>query len=186
VSYLNRNTNSRRTAGSPELLYLLIVLVAGVGTAWFASQKIGTDFSSITTVASVLGLGQTAHPLRYDPRTSAQPSNIQVLAPSDDVVAEGTAAPTTAAPYCQDGQSPTFTLGLAELKAQLGDTMGQPVECEHVTSGSGDTLQQTSTGLAAYIKRSNTVTFTDGWRHWALTARGVTTWEGAQSEPPAA
>jgi hypothetical protein len=59
------------------------------------------------------------------------------------------------------------------------------VECEHVTSPSGDTQQQTTTGLLAYTKASNTVSFTDGWRHWALTAQGYVTWEGPQSEPPA-
>ena len=50
--------------------------------------------------------------------------------------------------------------------------MGAPLECEHPASGNGDTIQQTTTGLAAYTSATNTVSFTDGWRHWAITPSG--------------
>jgi hypothetical protein len=63
--------------------------------------------------------------------------------------------------------------------------MGKAVECEHAASAAGDTVQQTSTGLAAYDKASNTVSFTDGWRHWELTAQGLVSWEGEDKMPPA-
>jgi hypothetical protein len=79
---------------------------------------------------------------------------------------------------------PAFALGLSGLKQQLGDSMGTPVECEHAISASGDTVQQTTTGLAAYDKATNTVSFTDGWRHWAITPRGFVAWEGSDSNPP--
>ena len=89
------------------------------------------------------------------------------------------------ASFCQAGQMPAFVNGLAQLKAQLGETMGAPLGCEHPSTAVGDTVQQTTTGLAAYSSRTNTVSFTDGWRHWAL--RDNTTllsWEGTESVPP--
>jgi hypothetical protein len=70
------------------------------------------------------------------------------------------------------------------LKQQVGNTIGAPIECEHSTSPAGDTIQQTTTGLVAYTRLSNTVTFTDGWRHWAMTPRGLVIWEGTDSTPP--
>jgi hypothetical protein len=36
----------------------------------------------------------------------------------------------------------------------------------------------------AYSKLTNTVSFTDGWRHWAITANGAVTWEGTDPNPP--
>ena len=64
--------------------------------------------------------------------------------------------------------------------------MGTPVECEHPADTSGDTVQQTTTGLAAYTQATNTVSFTDGWRHWAISPSGFVSWEGTESTPPAA
>lgn len=61
--------------------------------------------------------------------------------------------------------------------------MGQPLECEHPDSVSGDTLQRTTTGLAFYRKSSNTPTFTDGTTHWALTPDGVQTWASDSIDP---
>ena len=54
------------------------------------------------------------------------------------------------APFCQPGEPATFQFGIAELRDRLGDIMGSPLECEHVNAESGDTVQQTSTGLAYY------------------------------------
>jgi hypothetical protein len=79
----------------------------------------------------------------------------------------------------------SFALGIAALKQRLGATMGDPIECEHPASGNGDTVQKTTTGLAAYRKSSNTVSFTDGWRHWALRDANLITWEGDSPDPPA-
>ena len=45
--------------GSPELVYLLVVLAAGVATAYWAGHQIGLDLSSVTGVVSMLGLTET-------------------------------------------------------------------------------------------------------------------------------
>ncbi|MDP6349329.1 MAG: hypothetical protein QF719_06025 [Chloroflexota bacterium] len=83
--------------------------------------------------------------------------------------------PAAAAPYCPEGQEPGFSLGFASLQAEIGDTMGAPIECEHSDVLSGDTLQNTTTGLAFYRESTGIVMFTDGWNHWALTNYGIVT-----------
>lgn len=90
------------------------------------------------------------------------------------------------APFCAPGQTPQFQAGFAALKARLGPTMGEPIECEHANSDNGDTLQETTTGLAFYRRATNTPTFTDGFRHWALTSAGLVYWEGSSIDPPVA
>jgi hypothetical protein len=177
MAYLNRNTSSRKTAPSAEFLYLLIALAAGAATFWYAGHKIGMDLSAITTAATILGIGQK--PINYDPRAPVQSANAQVVT---TVSAEESTAPP--APYCNPGQAPAFANGMAQLQLQLGETMGTPLECEHAASAAGDTVQQTTTGLASYNAHTNTVSFTDGWRHWALGAEGVVAWEGSESSPP--
>ena len=62
--------------------------------------------------------------------------------------------------------------------------MGNPFECEHPNNANGDTLQKTTTGLAFYRKSTNTPTFTDGYRHWGLTATGIVGWVGDAVDPP--
>jgi hypothetical protein len=89
------------------------------------------------------------------------------------------------APFCAPGASPRFSNGFAALKASLGATMGDPVECEHNDGATGDVLQQTTTGLAFWRQSTNTPTFTDGYRHWALTSNGLLAWEGSSIDPPA-
>jgi hypothetical protein len=181
MAYIHRHSPSKRSsAGSPELVYLLVVLAAGIATAWWAGHKIGFDLSGISTAASVLGLTETAQaqvPQRvvgYSPGPAAASAD----------AGQATQSSAAAAAYCDPGQVPAFALGLADLKQQLGDTMGTPVECEHVASAGGDTVQKTTTGLAAYNRATNTVSFTDGWRHWALTPGGLVTWEGTDPNPP--
>ena len=93
-------------------------------------------------------------------------------------------ASALAAPYCGSGESPQFRFGFAHLRSLLGETMGQPIECEHANAENGDTLQQTSTGLSFYRKATNTPTFTDGWNHWAWTVEGLVTWTGSDVDPP--
>jgi len=94
------------------------------------------------------------------------------------------AALAQAAPFCGSGTSPRFVYGFADLKARLGSTMGDPIECEHTDGSSGDVLQQTTTGLAFWRKSTNTATFTDGYRHWGLTPAGLLSWEGSAVDPP--
>jgi hypothetical protein len=149
-------------------MYLIVVLMAATATAWFAAQQIGMNLSVIETLASLLGITETVgttHPVGY-PQVETDLSD------------------SSLPPYCQAGKTPAFVNGLAALKQQIGDVMGTPLECEHVASAQGDTVQQTSTGLAAYDSLTNTDTFTDGWHHWALTLDGVVTWEGTDSGPP--
>lgn len=100
------------------------------------------------------------------------------------IVAPASAASAQAAPFCGPSESPRFVAGFAALKTQLGATMGDPVECEHPNSTNGDTLQNTSRGLAFWRKATNTPTFTDGHRHWALTPGGLVYWEGSSIDPP--
>ena len=96
------------------------------------------------------------------------------------------ATPTpTGPPFCEGGHVPEYQFGFAALKAQLGDLMGDPVECEHTNPDNGDSLQQTSKGLAFYRKSTNTPTFTNGHEHWALTAQGLVYWTGDSIDPPA-
>jgi hypothetical protein len=170
MSYVNRYP-TRKRAGSAELVYLLVVLAAGVATAWWAGHKVGMDLSSLSTAASILGLTETGRITHGAVGYTARAQAVQ----QDQAVA----------PYCRPGQVPAFALGLSGLKERLGDAMGSPVECEHASSPTGDTLQQTTTGLAAYKTLTNTVSFTDGWRHWAITPGGFVAWEGTESDPPA-
>ena len=88
------------------------------------------------------------------------------------------------APYCQPGQEPRFVLGIADLAHRLGETMGQPLECEHLDQSSGDVRQQTTTGLAVYRPDTNTTSFTNGWRHWSMVDGQVVSWIGPDDEPP--
>jgi hypothetical protein len=81
-------------------------------------------------------------------------------------------------PQCQVGQWPQFNYGFAALRLDIGDQMGEPVECEHAIDISGNTAQRTTTGLASYDNSMNTPTFTRGNDHWALNNRGLVYWTG--------
>src|SRR5205085_194279 len=96
-----------------------------------------------------------------------------------------TAPPTAAAgPYCASGQPATFVLGFAQLHDTLGDAvMGEPVECEHANAANGETLQQPTTGLAIYRPSTGELSFTDGWRYWALTPASTVAREGDDQMP---
>jgi hypothetical protein len=85
---------------------------------------------------------------------------------------------------CPSGLTPEFALGFGELKAWLGDRMGEPLSCERF-GPEGDALQQTTRGLARYRKGTNTPSFTSGSEHWALTDRGLAHWQGDSVDPPA-
>jgi hypothetical protein len=87
-------------------------------------------------------------------------------------------------PYCAPGQPAAFVFGIAALHDRLGDTMGAPLECEHLDSESGDTTQRTSTGLAYFRPSINTAIFTDGSTHWALVDGRVLRWAGTAVVPP--
>jgi hypothetical protein len=168
----SRRITRKRKPHSGEFTTLLLGLAAGVFTAWWAAHTVNMNLSGIETVASVLGVNQPttdlSRPVGY--------SEVKSQAATD-------AAP---APYCEPGQTPAFALGLRALHQQIGNVMGEPVECEHAASAIGDTVQQTSTGLAAYSSLTNTDTFTDGWHHWALTPSGLVAWDGTDTAPSVA
>ena len=90
----------------------------------------------------------------------------------------------TGAPFCAPGESPRFVHGIAALQGRLGDTMGTPIECEHVNPANGDTLQRTTTGLAYYRPSLGASMFTDGTTHWALTEGTVVLWRNESVTPP--
>lgn len=169
MHYSSRQFRRQRSVFSAESLYLLLVVAAAVATAYWAGHSIGVNLSVINTAVSVLG---------FEERSESPP---QV-----GYAQTSTAAPTSpqAAPYCQPGEQPSFANGMASLHAQVGSAMGAPVECEHAGSVAGDTVQQTSTGLAAYHGTTSTEMFTDGWHHWALGPNGLVTWDGTSADPP--
>jgi hypothetical protein len=89
-----------------------------------------------------------------------------------------------AAPFCDQDKAVEWLPALVPLTEQLGETMGDPIECAHPAGDSDDTLQQTSTGLALLRATTGAPTFTDGTNHWALIASGLVTWTGASLDPP--
>jgi hypothetical protein len=91
------------------------------------------------------------------------------------------------APHCEGAlELPRFTFGFAALEERVGPTMGTPVSCEYADpNGSGDTLQDTTTGLAFWRKATNTATFTNGWDHWAISDMGQVHWTDPSIDPPA-
>src|SRR5205823_2133590 len=88
-------------------------------------------------------------------------------------------------PFCESGERPQFSSRMTGLRDRLGTTMGALLECEHTDTGSGDTAQKTTTGLACLRRATNTPSFTDGSRHWALTSVGLTQWTESTADPPA-
>ena len=68
--------------------------------------------------------------------------------------------------------------------SRIGDAMGDPLECEHPDSANGDTLQQTTTGLAIYRQNTNTPEFTDGFNHWVLGNDGLQAWAVLNAADP--
>jgi hypothetical protein len=89
-----------------------------------------------------------------------------------------TAVMAQSAAACPPGRAPSFLSGFASLQTNLGSSMGEPTECEHVDPVSGDTFQRTTTGLALYRRDTNTPMFTNGREHWALTSDGLVHWSG--------
>jgi hypothetical protein len=107
-----------------------------------------------------------------------------VLAVAAALGAQPPSAFAQAGAFCRPGEVPAFTFGFAALKAQLGPTMGDPVECAHPNPANGDVLQQTTTGLSFWRKSTNTPTFTNGYEHWGLTPGGLVSWAGDSVDPP--
>jgi hypothetical protein len=86
-------------------------------------------------------------------------------------------------PHCQAGKWPEFNYGFAALRLDLGDAMGDPVECEHAIDAIGDTQQQTTTGTASYDHVANIPSYNFGTDNWALSTRGLVFWSGRDGSP---
>jgi hypothetical protein len=89
------------------------------------------------------------------------------------------------APWCPPDVTPAFQFGFAELARQLAGVMGEPTECEHGSDWTGDTRQQTTTGVAVYRWCTNTPSFTREQEVWMLTPGGMQYWTGQGDPPPA-
>jgi hypothetical protein len=127
----------------------LVVAAALAVMVWTANSAV-LDLGALARVPQSLGFTMfSGHPVRaqsgYAPQRSAS-------------IASG----------C-DPARPTFALGMARLKEQLADRMGDATECEHPIDGAGNTVQATTAGVAEYLADSQIVTFTDGVRRWELT-----------------
>jgi hypothetical protein len=181
--------HQRENAGLVSLVGLVLVVLSVPVSIWWWTHGVWGNFSwsFLEDAAAYVGYSQPERPLvgYAEPNTVAPaptvstPAAPAALDAGMDVVAEAAAAP-----FCPPGQAARFVLGFAELKHQLGDTIGEPLECEHPNPANGDTLQQTSTGLAMYRPSTGELNFTDGWHHWALAPGGLVAWEG-QDSPPA-
>ncbi len=99
-------------------------------------------------------------------------------------LATGAPSPAQAETFCGSGQSPQFVLGFANLKAQVGAPVGDPVECEHFDAA-GNSSQKSSTGMLFWRKSTNMAAFAAGNQHWAWTSKGIVTWTGDAIDPPA-
>ncbi len=76
-----------------------------------------------------------------------------------------------------------FGLDLTDLRADIGDTMGQPLGCEQPMDSAGDTIQTTSTGTAWYTQANHAEIFTDGYQRWELDRSGLTYWSSPDAVP---
>lgn len=150
-----------------------VVLVVGVVV--LLAQALGiVDLSALRHLRPSLSFDETSGEAAQPTPSSPTPS---------PAAASASPTTTTAGETCTAGL-PRFVHGLAALKAVVGTDMGQPIECERVIDAAGDTEQRTTTGLAYYRAATNTVAFTNGWDHWALTGNGAVHWTGQELEPP--
>lgn len=134
----------RKRAGSrTDLLGVVLVLAAFSCAALWAGQFVDIDASGLAAAPAAMGFTMwSARPVHAHPG---------FVTPVQTCLAE----------------HPTFALGLAQLKAELGEVMGEPLECERTIDSQGDTVQLTTTGSAGYLQHTQTVWFAGGERYWA-------------------
>jgi hypothetical protein len=107
-------------------------------------------------------------------KSDAGPQSVGLLPGPPGAQAVAPAAPDTTS-------APTFLLGFATFRDQLGGPIGSPVENEHGTPSTCDTQQLTTSGLAYWRCSTNTMSFAafpDGLHHWALVAGQIVEWVG--------
>lgn len=159
-------------------LLLLVAAVLGGGVFWAFGPSLGWELPFRVPFEGVV---MTAGPA---PLTGVREPTA-AGATADRPPAAATAAPTPAGPFCGPGEAPKFVLGFARLRERVGAAMGDATECEHPNAANGDSLQQTSTGLAVFQKSDGSLRFTDGWHHWLLRGDELVSWEGTEADPPA-
>ena len=137
---------------------------------------------ALALIAGWFGFQQPMPWLRLDQPTPA----LQALPlPTPTTAPAPTLARAAALQSLCDAGRPRFLGSIANLKARLGNVMGEPSDCEHAVDTEGNTQQQTTTGLAYYRRRLNVAIFTNGWEHWALDDDKLLRWSGSEVEPPA-
>lgn len=151
------------------------------GAAALASSAAGTSDSSAPAAASPSSQQPTAAEAAVPDAADANAAPGAATESSSD---SGDSNADASSNFCATGQTPGFRYGIASLAQELGATMGDPVECEHTDSASGNTVQQTTTGLAYYVASSNLPSFTDGFNHWALVNGSAIQWTGDRTSPP--
>jgi len=157
----SRRRFQQQARATSSSIGLGIVVAVGIGVAAWTAQSLSIDATRITSMPAAFGFTMwSGHPARGHP--------------GFDAPLRADAAST---PLCTPDRA-NFAYGLANLKLQLGEVMGEPLECERAVDSEGNTVQLTTTGLAAYEQRTQTVTFTDGWRHWAFARGRLVTWDG--------
>src|ERR1051326_8027001 len=117
-----------------------------------------------------------AHVLRAAPRTFAA---LMLLLGTTSAAADDLNT------YCLPDQAPTYSFGFADLKAVVGDVVGDPITCQYEDPDGNDILQQTTTGTLLWRASAGISIFTSGDDHWAMTLAGPFSWSGPDTDPPA-
>jgi hypothetical protein len=79
-------------------------------------------------------------------------------------------------PYCGQDQSPTFGPAFATLVEQLGDIVGEPLDCEHADESSQLVVQATTTGNLFRDPSDGSVGFSNGVDRWIVGPDGAVVW----------
>jgi len=141
----------------PRVATLLLILLFVSAPAW-AGLQVANWADSVVHLDAVDTLGTLW--------SRAEPEHHEV------------GAKPTAVVECASDR-PTFGREVELLQQALGENLvGEARECPHVDRASGDLVQVTSTGLAAYRASEGRAMFTDGYRHWSLDGDGLEYWEG--------
>jgi hypothetical protein len=137
-----RATKSTSTSNSVAYIFRVGTVAAWVDFATKSGLSIDSGAEALrlarmqaSRIQSVLAAGPNAASGIVATVTPSVP------AATPSPVPEPTLSSTDPVTYCRAGQSPQFTGGFAALHEQVGDSMGQPLECEHADSVSGNTLQ---------------------------------------------
>jgi hypothetical protein len=120
--------------------------------------------------------------LSFPPLSAASPTSAAV-APLEPAAVRQQSA-TSPATFCNP-MRPRFVGRMVSLRAALGASMGDALECEQAVDAEGNTHQTTARGLAYYRAQTDVACFTTGWDHWAMRADGrVVRWAGEAVDPP--